>query len=508
MEPTKDSKLFVAAMKQLTAGMKAELFANNYANAGEQKDSSSIWQQDYNEGLKQFASLDQNKDGVIDDNEFKLVGTYVEIQQDKKNIEKYQPPSIEKMSGNNLIEKIFATSATKIENDTTSALPEKTSQSNSEIIPEKTSEIPKKSDKKISDNAQTIIAKAQENISNTQLKEQTNLKPTEIMTREEIIAEIQKYDENFSPSESTKTSLITKTLENFRLNNNLTDENSDIVDRHIGTFNQGSLGSCTLLSQLCGMSDDDMKKIIQEKSDDNGTYYEVTFPMDANDSSKKIRVSSDEILNNEIIVNYNGKDYPVSGFSSGDADVTLMEMAFIKRFGINGFAIGIDSKNTHNIFTYPDETKSESEQNITEEKLQSTTRATLQMKDYRLLDDSFSYLNRFTSQNNISVEWGLDSSQRKICEETLKNLGVDTSKYKELSDAEFLDETEKYLGDNYNFAGHLKLSNGIKLLENHAYAFKSYNPETKEVTIANPHKNNEDIVIPYDIAEKYLSISF
>lgn len=501
MDPSKISKFFVAAMKQLTAGTKAEDFAGNYANAGGSKDSSSIWQQNYNEGLKQFSLMDQNKDGIIDENEFKLVGTYVEIQKDKDGtLAKMVPSNIEEMTGNSLIADARIKGGT--EKDTPELIPEKSSGT-----PEKSSDIPQKT----SDTAPKKEIEAEEPAENGKTKpipEQMHLKPIDAMSRDEIIAEIQKYDKDFSANENAKENILKKTLVTFRSENNETDENSDIVDMHIGTFNQGALGSCTLLSQLCGLSDDDMKKIVQEKSDDSGTYYEVTFPMDSKDDSKKVRVSLEELQNERIVIHENGKDYPVTSFSKGDEDVKLMEMAFIKRFGINGFIQGIHTVNIQNIFSYPDEPQAERTQSIIEDKLKSTSRATLTMKDYTLLDDDFSYLNRFTSESGISAEWSIEKNERRKCETVLKELGVDTSGYENLSDAEFLDETEKYLSDKYNFVGILTLSNGLTVSENHAYALKSYNPDTKEVTIADPHQNNEDIVLPYDIAEKYLSISF
>jgi hypothetical protein len=51
------------------------------------------------------------------------------------------------------------------------------------------------------------------------------------------------------------------------------------------------------------------------------------------------------------------------------------------------------------------------------------------------------------------------------------------------------------------------MSNGQTIISNHAYAFKSYNPETKEIIIANPWANSEDIIIPLEIAEKFMRIT-
>jgi hypothetical protein len=42
----------------------------------------------------------------------------------------------------------------------------------------------------------------------------------------------------------------------------------------------------------------------------------------------------------------------------------------------------------------------------------------------------------------------------------------------------------------------------------HAYIFRSYKPETKELIISDPNRAYEDIVINKDIAEKFLRISY
>lgn len=44
----------------------------------------------------------------------------------------------------------------------------------------------------------------------------------------------------------------------------------------------------------------------------------------------------------------------------------------------------------------------------------------------------------------------------------------------------------------------LKLPDGTLIYGKHAYAVKSYNPETKKVVLSNPTENSTDIVVPFE----------
>lgn len=44
----------------------------------------------------------------------------------------------------------------------------------------------------------------------------------------------------------------------------------------------------------------------------------------------------------------------------------------------------------------------------------------------------------------------------------------------------------------------LQLPDGTIIYGQHAYAVKSYNPETKEVILSNPLENSTEIVVPYE----------
>ena len=84
---------------------------------------------------------------------------------------------------------------------------------------------------------------------------------------------------------------------------------------------------------------------------------------------------------------------------------------------------------------------------------------------------------------------------------------VDMSQYENMSDAELMDATNRYVSNDYGFCGTIQLSNGNKLMENYAYTLKGYDENTKEIVIANPHHSNEDIRIPIDIASALFDIS-
>lgn len=170
------------------------------------------------------------------------------------------------------------------------------------------------------------------------IEENKKLKDSTQMSKEEIIAELDTYgikqDNNLSLVQ------LRKILNEVRDERSNYDSNSDIVDGHIGTFVQGDNSMCTLLSLLDTMTDEQIKNLYEQKVDDNGKiYYEVTFPRDK-ESGHTVIITQEELDNKSITVEDNDELREVVGFSTGDADVTLLEMAYTKRFGTDLFDNG------------------------------------------------------------------------------------------------------------------------------------------------------------------------
>lgn len=525
-----DMNMFNAAMKLLKIGTTAEEFATNYADASQSAKGSSIWQKNYEQGLQQFKTIDFSKgsENKIDENEFNVVGLYVERLNGKsKNL----PKTLETFSGNSGIESLRA--------------------------------LEREPMKKSSDD----------------IEEKQNLKPVDVMTKEELLAELDEYEKSqkadFKSGNDTERSQkatiqeekgdmpekmeadnlkqkdkakllaqlskdkekdavktnnpedkelksLRKAVSIARIERNEVDKNSDKVDFHAGTFNQGDLGSCAMLSQVNGLSDDKLKRIIKEKNDDNGKkYYEVTFPIDTN-SGISVRVSEEELKNQSIDIADAGKTHMISGFTRGDADVTLLEMAYVKRFGVAPVINGGDLKFVNDIFTFPEENIQHvgSDYNVTEEKLLNAMKngehLSVGLRDCSRLSESFSYADIFTSESGVTAKWGFNNSgMRTSAEMVLKDMfekysggqNSDISEFTKMSDAEFMDATNRYVSYDYGFIGALKLSNGYSLIENHAYTLKSYDPDKKELVLANPYASNEAIRIPLDVAVQFFDIS-
>ena len=512
---------FNAAMKQLQIGSKAEEFATNYANASNESKGSSLWQKYYNEGLKQFATIDihSGSEGEIDNDEFKIVGLY-----------------IERLNNPDLAER----PSTQMGEVSNSAL------------------------ESIQIKGKPVIQSARDDV-----PELHNLKPIESMTIEEVQQELEEYralglviapadtdpepkdledkqkkakdpaqiqgnvialqdkpkktpkSENAPPKELSEDAILRKDLETARLLRSKIDAGSDKIDYHIGTFNQGGFGTCAMLSQLNGLSDDVLHRMIKEKIDENGKkYYEVTFPIDS-DKNISVKVTEEELSSRSMVVSNGDVSQEISGFSEGDLDVSLIEMAFLKRFGINTSLNGVDIKFANDIFTYPEENNPHvgTDYEITEDKIQNAIarheHATVTIKHTSHLPGDFSYNRPIECSNGSTASWVFTGSDRDQALENLENMlkkyssedSVDMSAYEQMSDAELMDATHRFVSADYGFYGSIQLSNGCTIMENHAYTLKGYDPATKELILANPYKSNEDIRVGIEIAEQLLEIS-
>ena len=531
MENNFNMKFFDAAMKMLKKGSTAEEFATNYANASNAQRGSSVWQQNYQAGLQQFETMDfhSGSKGQIDEDEYKVVGLYVERLNGKTyhlpdNIDELnsnsslaelreydvqkQPPARADIAERHNLKPIDAMSEDEIRQELAEykalGLLEDPSADN---------------DTEGKLNEQEAKPSAE---SEAQIKHNIDTSKLSADSAALIERMLQSKTEKAAKHKSmTELELLKKQLGDARLILNTIDAGSDEVDFHVGTFNQGKLGSCVMLSQLNGLSDETLRRMIKPKTDDNGKkYYEVTFPIDSN-SGKSVVISEEELQSQKIQITDGNITKNLTGFSTGDMDVTLLEMAFYKRFGVDAASDGVDVKLGHDIFTYPEENKQHvgTSYELTETKVKEAVanrdHVSINFKHPSRLPENFSYNSTITSASGITANWIFDGSER---DNALNALAVmfakyspdekaDLSQYERMSDAELMDATNRFVSQDYGFCGTIQLSNGYKLMENHAYSLKGYDENTKEIILANPHKSNEDIRIPIDIASALFDIS-
>lgn len=246
---------------------------------------------------------------------------------------------------------------------------------------------------------------------------------------------------------------------------NIFDENSNVVDHHIGTFNQNGLMTCTMLATLNLKSDDDLRELYQEKTDRNGeTYYEVNFPND--DNKKTIKIYQRDLDNKYIDI---GRGEIVKGFSQGDADVMLVEKAYIKRYGasiINGGSTREEAMNR--LFKGANAISG----TPTEEALQN---------------------GKPTTTGAMRIE----ELKEKYYDEEKQCLILPNGQEIRIGQKEATDGTHTTL----------ILPNGVEIYGAHANSVSSYNPDTKEVFITNPLESSTDLPVPFEIFQYLFTIT-
>jgi len=493
MSIEKNTHFFNEALSRISIGTTSEEFAKNYANASGEAGNSSIWNNYFENGKEIFETLEQEKDGVIDEKEFKLLEWFI---NGLKN-------NFKGASHTDTVEKFLKTGEpdnsgieySRIANEISEQPP-------SSNIEEENTDVSEKETSKENPQEGAYTPKPG-------IPENTHLKTIDSMSNEEVLAEIKQYMPEFDKAQYSEK-MMRHVLSDIRQQNLMVDENSNIVDFHIGTFKQHSIGSCTLLSQLINMSDEKMQKIINKKQDEKGTYYEVTFPMDYGQEGKSVTVCEEE-LKDGIVIKHEGKQYKINAenFSQGDDTVRLVEMAFVKKFGYNISDTGVNLNNIQKVFTFPDETQAGGIHNVTEELLTKSNHSSISliaMSDGTMPED-FSYAEEFRSETGAVASWSISKGERAMAMMSLKNIGVNTDGFEKLSNAEFLDRIAPYLSSDFGFIATLQINGKDVMIESHAYALSTYNPDTKTVTLVNPYASNEDIYIPLDVAEKFLAIS-
>ena len=284
---------------------------------------------------------------------------------------------------------------------------------------------------------------------NLNLPEQKKLKNLPQMSDEELEAEMDLYGLDIKDGR-----------ENFRAirreRNNI-DQNSNIIDYHIGTFNQGFLCDCSLLARIENLTDEDLKNIYTQKKDRKGNiYYEVNFPSD--NGKKPVKVTEKEL--NGMSIKYKGEE--ITGFSTGDKDVRLLEMAYIKRYGSDIINNGIMPEIP--ITQFANDYEAEHYLEITEDMLKND-----KVKSLCLLDPGLLKKLRNIENGEITFESGQKGQL-----------------YDKKSELEIIGQQR------------LQLPDGTIIYGQHAYAVKNYNPDTKELTLSNPIENSTEIVVPFE----------
>lgn len=165
-----------------------------------------------------------------------------------------------------------------------------------------------------------------------------DLKAVSLMNSEEIKAELGSYEVEIPEECKNNIKKLRTLLNNARNTIANEDKNSDIIDFHIGTYTQGKNMCCTVLTQLDTMSDNEIKDMIQIKKDsDNKLSYYVTFPQDKWNDNASVKVTEEELNSWSLTINENWHDRILNDLPKGDKDVTLITIAFIKRFWTNIF---------------------------------------------------------------------------------------------------------------------------------------------------------------------------
>lgn len=246
---------------------------------------------------------------------------------------------------------------------------------------------------------------------------------------------------------------------------NIHDEHSDVPDYHIGSFNQGRLGTCALLAGVNLMDDSEVEALYEPYVDENGEpCYKVDFP---NDKRKHpVYVYVDDLENGYIELR-NGTI--IKDFSQGDEDVQIIEMAYIKRYGTDIINNGSSLENMMNRLFGIDAAK----YTPTEELLQNNKKTITALHYLDDLKEIYEY------------------------DEENQTLTLDDGTIIRISQSQFSD------GRHWT----LILPGGIEIPGQHAMSVFDYDPETKQVLLSNPHENSTDQPVPYDLFKKLFFIA-
>jgi hypothetical protein len=287
------------------------------------------------------------------------------------------------------------------------------------------------------DNDGTITFNELEGIAKTyglkdkEFKEEKHLRDVTQMSENEILKELTEYGVKIDANSDINS--LMKTLNKVREERASYDENSKGVDGHVGTFVQGDNAMCTFLALLDTLSDEQVQSLYQTKTDENGqTVYEVTFP---GDSEVSAVITQQEIDTKAIKID----DREVVGFSMGDDDVTMLEMAYTKRFGTDLFDNGGSIETTKN--------------------------------------------NVFN--NNSKLGKNLENLENLDFENLPPNTTIALLTYDDLIEKELSATVNLEDGrTGFYFGNQFQLSDGLSINRGHALSVRGYDKETKELIVS------------------------
>ena len=326
------------------------------------------------------------------------------------------------------------------------------------------------------------------------LAEVRNLPDISQMTDEQVKQELQSYGIQHDGVSDSKLRGFLSDARNSRAEH---DIGSDKVDGHIGTYVQGRNLYCTVLSNLDSMSDEQIRNLYQVEIDSNGQkQYRVTFPMDIGSEDKSVVITQQELDSHTITVTGDdGEPRTLSAFPTGDADVTMITMAFVKRFGPGITDGGAWSFQTQNVFRRPEQSKLLDNQHLEDiEDYSSLPKdsmfAILEMGEVARKTDSSGKPYTITPLFNEDLSW-LPKQERITA---LASEGIITT----LSDGRKACICSKGI----------YLSDGTVISGGHAMAYRGYDEQTGEIIISGSEFNNQsEVRVPKDLMPFFCTAS-
>lgn len=318
------------------------------------------------------------------------------------------------------------------------------------------------------------------------LNEEHHLKDLSQMSKDEMIAELQSYGIN---TDNMKDAKIKRTLESARTERIKQDIGSNDVDGHIGTYSQGKSFYCTVLAQIDTMSDDDVLSMYthdpkEPKIDENGKkYWEVIFPCDDNNKNKSVRITEDELNDKAIIVDENGTPREIADFPEGDKDVTILTMAYVKRFGTHITDNASWAFQTKNKFVSSSEQRYMDNQHL-EDFTVDDFRNMPQHSQINLLNrEELARKGIDTSGENLDLSWMSPKEQMAIIEPW--------------ATFELSNGLKGCIGK-----GGIQLSNGTRIVGFHALSVRRFDEKTNELVVSqNEFGNLSELRIPIELAK-------
>ena len=288
-------------------------------------------------------------------------------------------------------------------------------------------------------------------------KEDMQMKDASQMNIRDIKAELKSYGVPQNELDIMSHNDAKNLLSDLREQRVLHDENSDVVDFKIGTYAQGDNNLCTFLATISTFTPEQLKDMCKKKTDEVGNvYYEVTFPNDKI-SGISVTVSEKELNDGEVTFEEKGVTRTVSNLPEGDKDVTLLTMAFMKRFGYEVYRYGAFQDKIKDMFRAPGETLYRDATDLTEESIRNLPK-----------------------NSAVSLLCDVDLEKNDLSTSTIELPG----------------------GITGTFTGRtLELSNGTTIRRYHSFAFKGIDPVTNEIILTgNEFTNTSELRLPISMA--------